>query len=592
MHLGHGYGDHGASGTERSRTMKHHAPPYRALVALLAGLWWGTALAGPPPVSPASFMSPGTVPNVGGVGGVSYTDPTTRAPGPADNASYGFPLGALWLGPGGIYSASQVTPYAVWQPSASPVLPLTAMPNALVACSLDQLSPSYTANKAIDVVRASDSAVLTVGFVQKPPYARLRFDDASAAAFLFGTTGAVSKCYDQSGNGNDLVQATAANRPLLTYMPMIGWAINTVGQYAGGVTTLRSLSVTLASAISPSVNAVLAVSGLPRSTTETDSLLGVGTGSNWALLGSYLHSPGMSILSKNVVTPLPASPTVAVFTQLSIQTNNISANNAVSTALQNTPNATASTTLTLGATTILASEMALRSWIYYSRAWTATEVIALRASLSALHSVPFQTSTDILVNHGDSITFGLGAADARGWSAQMQPMLSRPMTVYNTGWPGQQLTLKLPTEAAWFASIYSATARNFIVNLLWGTNDIVSGGRTAVQVYADLQTDIALIKALGPNVKVNVGTLLPRGSITTAQIASTTALNTMIVNGYNQSQATGGLGADGLIDYASDALLATCNTSQVVCSDNLHPTTLGNTNMAALAAQATNAVMR
>jgi hypothetical protein len=61
------------------------------------------------------------------------------------------------------------------------------------------------ANKAIQVTRASDSTTQDIGFVGE------NFDTASLATFCSGTTGYVSKWYDQSGNGRDQIQATQAN---------------------------------------------------------------------------------------------------------------------------------------------------------------------------------------------------------------------------------------------------------------------------------------------------------------------------------------------------------------------------------------------
>lgn len=68
------------------------------------------------------------------------------------------------------------------------------------------------ATKAINIRRASDNSttdvvILTSGFL----------DTASANAFCASTTCYVTKFYDQSGNGTDLSQATAANQPSLTF---------------------------------------------------------------------------------------------------------------------------------------------------------------------------------------------------------------------------------------------------------------------------------------------------------------------------------------------------------------------------------------
>jgi hypothetical protein len=62
--------------------------------------------------------------------------------------------------------------------------------------------------KAVNIRRASDNA--TQDFVI---LSNGNLDVASIATFISGTTGFVTKLYDQTGNGNDVAQATAANQP-------------------------------------------------------------------------------------------------------------------------------------------------------------------------------------------------------------------------------------------------------------------------------------------------------------------------------------------------------------------------------------------
>lgn len=87
-------------------------------------------------------------------------------------------------------------------------LPLDIAPGAAAAYSLRRLSAAY-GGPAVDLRRASDNAVQSFSFAGND------LDTAALAAFLNATTGFVSKWYDQSGNGNHAVQATAANQPQL-----------------------------------------------------------------------------------------------------------------------------------------------------------------------------------------------------------------------------------------------------------------------------------------------------------------------------------------------------------------------------------------
>jgi hypothetical protein len=80
-------------------------------------------------------------------------------------------------------------------------------PNAAAAYSLRKLSSAYTGS-AIRVRRAVGSPSETdIGFVNN------ELDVATLESFCSGTNGFVTTWYDQSGNGYDATQTTAANQP-------------------------------------------------------------------------------------------------------------------------------------------------------------------------------------------------------------------------------------------------------------------------------------------------------------------------------------------------------------------------------------------
>lgn len=82
---------------------------------------------------------------------------------------------------------------------------LTAQP--YVAYSLRKIDKDYSGS-AIRVRRASDSTEQDIGFTSGGD-----LDTSSLGTFCSGTTGYVAKWYDQSGNGINLEQSTAANQP-------------------------------------------------------------------------------------------------------------------------------------------------------------------------------------------------------------------------------------------------------------------------------------------------------------------------------------------------------------------------------------------
>jgi hypothetical protein len=79
-------------------------------------------------------------------------------------------------------------------------------PNAATAYSLRQLKNAYTGS-VIRVRRASDNTEQNIGFVDN------ELDTSSLTSFCSGTNGFVTTWYDQSGNGRNATQTTAANQP-------------------------------------------------------------------------------------------------------------------------------------------------------------------------------------------------------------------------------------------------------------------------------------------------------------------------------------------------------------------------------------------
>lgn len=80
-------------------------------------------------------------------------------------------------------------------------------PNSAVAYSLRKLRLLYTGN-AIRVRRSSDNTEQNIGFT-----ALGDLDKTSLTSFCSGTNGFVTTWFDQSGNGNNATQTTAANQP-------------------------------------------------------------------------------------------------------------------------------------------------------------------------------------------------------------------------------------------------------------------------------------------------------------------------------------------------------------------------------------------
>jgi len=99
---------------------------------------------------------------------------------------------------GGFTASSGVAPY---------VGLLDTYPNAAAAYSVRLLKSDYTGN-AIRVRRSSDNTEQNIGFT-----ALGNLDTTALTTFCSGTNGFVTTWYDQSGNGKNATQSTAANQP-------------------------------------------------------------------------------------------------------------------------------------------------------------------------------------------------------------------------------------------------------------------------------------------------------------------------------------------------------------------------------------------
>jgi hypothetical protein len=84
---------------------------------------------------------------------------------------------------------------------------LDKWPQAAAAYSFRKLRDFYSGN-AVRIRRSSDNAEQDIGFTVDG-----NFDTGAANSFLNGSTGYITKWYDQSGHGVNLTQTTTANQP-------------------------------------------------------------------------------------------------------------------------------------------------------------------------------------------------------------------------------------------------------------------------------------------------------------------------------------------------------------------------------------------
>ena len=102
------------------------------------------------------------------------------------------------------------TPLAVYTKAAVAVEYLLDYGTAIVAYSTARKLKSDYTGYAFEVTRTSDSATQDIGFDSNE-----NVDTSALSSFIGANTGVITKLYDQSGNGIDVVQATAATAPTI-----------------------------------------------------------------------------------------------------------------------------------------------------------------------------------------------------------------------------------------------------------------------------------------------------------------------------------------------------------------------------------------
>jgi hypothetical protein len=143
------------------------------------------------------------------------------------------------------------------------------------AYSLRKLRAGYTGS-AIRVRRASDNTEQNIGFVNNV------LDTASLTSFCSGTDGFVTTWYDQSGNGRNATQTTAANQPQI----VSGGSV--ILENAKPCVNFNGSKTLNTSLISSSTEATIISVSRHSPTIAYQTIVGIGIGNGYALTTSNL----------------------------------------------------------------------------------------------------------------------------------------------------------------------------------------------------------------------------------------------------------------------------------------------------------------
>jgi hypothetical protein len=193
----------------------------------------------------------------------------------------------------------------------APSLLLDLYPSAAAAYSVRLLRTAYTGN-AIRVRRSSDNAEQNIGFT-----ALGNLDTTALTTFCSGTNGFVTTWYDQSGNGYNATQGTAANQPQIVSS---GSVLTTNGKPSALFDGTNDSLATTGTPFSATENTLISVSKLNSVTSSYRRLFCVGLYNSGRYLGSNTSTDDMLGIFNNVV--LTGFGGVAITQNVSIIYNN------------------------------------------------------------------------------------------------------------------------------------------------------------------------------------------------------------------------------------------------------------------------------
>jgi lysophospholipase L1-like esterase len=516
------------------------------------------------------------------VAAIAQTPDGLRAPLITDDGTKGYIASASnWQFNGKLWQNQRAsTGAAMWQQS----LPNDGSLIGDVCSKFGTLVAAYgpskllaAATNSVDITRTSDSTVKTVGFVGSLP------DFNTGDAFVEGTSGGVSKLYDQSGNGYHATQATAANMP--------PWLNNLLANGLRGLGfdgtlansgVIHSLAIPSGVSLSTQAFTVIFI-GQVRSNNVSAALFELGTHNIVAYTAANaLQTNGASLPGARTAGYIEATPAVFVMTGSGSAFSMYCSDRSLASY-----SAATSATITgglIGNTTIISQyqgSFELLGMLILNGSITTNQLAAIRQATYPQFNIQPQLKNRLVIA-GDSISFGYLATNGLNSVRYMQQSLGYPIQVFNNSTPGQTLTTILASASYYFQNL-AITGQNNIIEFQACTNDLSGSAGTTYtpsQVIATLQSAITAARAAGFS-KVGAGTCLPRGG--------TNPITETIRQSYNSSVralvGTGSTGLDFVVDYGGDATMgaaSACTNSNLFNGDQTHPTNLGYAYLAAI----------
>lgn len=431
-----------------------------------------------------------------------------RAPTAADDITRGNTVGRRWLDltTGNFYvntyNAAGVASWTNEGPTTG--LPIEASGISWAAAyGVKSLTSSWLTGNLFDVFRTSDSAILTVAAVAGEP------NVTAVETFLSGTTGFLSKWYDQSGNARHITSVGGTGGLIIRIVDgriSISGA-NIVEQGlsgSGGYLAIPSSSTNLQALTAIAVTRAFQSVPIPNTSasSSTKQFFGTYNGSSAGVIFKQALD-GTSYAGQNQLIELsffsPYRLDGAVETNYAVTGFTASASNMLMFQNEQTTTASANTAATysagfgIGGANNGSGQWALNDELQAvmftgAASISSATALAVRKSLYTLFEIVPQYTNDNYVSVGDSITQGYQASSqgGQGWSSttQIQDLVSRPIRVSNYG--VSQANIPYHTSKNWFYDAVITGARSNILRIALGTNDVGSGVGEGAAAWANL----------------------------------------------------------------------------------------------------------
>lgn len=495
---------------------------------------------------------------------------TQRRPGPDDKAP-AYAQDQHWLdGEGQSWAMrDQGQGQTVWlyqEPAAVPVDEIGGR-RPVAAYGTRLLTASY-GGPALNVVRGSDGRALDIGFLSTG-----RLDETTFSAFCAATECRVAKWYDQGGGGHDATQDVPIARPVIRLSHRVGDAVSVVWDFeqtSGAPPRFLTLPDTV-SIDSGSMGMLWA--GRFHNASMISPLIEIGTDPApfgfgfWDAHGDFYIGDGQHL--GEMAGHATSTPSLGLVSTSPDGIVTDYRNRLLEIGRQTSGQHSGGF---IGRTVTYAQYgmMELAGLILYDRPLSPRDRFYGLQALGETFGVP-QQQQDTYVVDGDSITQGIASLYLQSYQRDMERLLPAGFVFYDAAWAGKTLYGRgglVDRFGPFTSQLYNPHARNNILSLLAGTNDLQNGERGAL--IFDLIRQYA-VAARHAGFRIVVCSIMPRRTFTPAMEAERRIANTLITGGWRNF-------ADGFVDLANDPVIgptASIANPNIYISDGIHLTDYG-----------------